>query len=184
MKHKNKENNGFVIFFTGLSGSGKSSLADLLADKLSKQTNKNIIRLDGDDVRKIFLKNLGFTKKDCDINIKFIGIVAKEIINQNTIVICSAIAPYRETREYIKKIIKKNGDFIEIYVSTPVAICSKRDPKGLYKDNKLGIIKNLTGVDHPYEQSLNPHFEIDNAAVDKNTAIESIILLLKKRKLI
>lgn len=183
MKRRNKKT-GFAVFFTGLSGAGKSSLADLLADKLSKQTNKNIVRLDGDDIRKIFLKNLGFTKKDRDINIKFIGIIAKEIINQNAIAVCSAIAPYRKTREYIKKIIKKNGDFIEIYVSTPIAICSKRDSKGLYKNNKLGIIKNLTGVDHPYEPPLNPHFKINNAAADRNTAIENVILLLKKRKLI
>ena len=174
--HPNKQTRGFTIFFTGLSGAGKSTVANALLVKLMELTDRSITLLDGDIVRKQLLSNnLGFSKEDRDINIKRIGFVASEITKHHGIAICAPIAPYEETRQMVRQMISANGGFIEVYISTPLTTCEQRDPKGLYKKVRAGEIKNFTGIDDPYEPPSNPELLLDTTHRSVSECVEKII---------
>jgi sulfate adenylyltransferase len=171
-----KKNQGFTVFFTGLSGSGKSTLAKaLLANLLeSSSNNRTISLLDGDIIRKNLSSELGFSKEDRDTNIGRIGFVAAEITKHKGIAICAAIAPYAAMRQAIRSSISQYGGFIEIYVSTTVEICKRRDIKGLYEKAELGLIQGFTGVNDPYEIPSNPELVINTDTLSIAEAVLKI----------
>jgi len=159
---------GFVIWFTGLSGAGKSTIAEKLAPVL-RQRGCKVEMLDGDVVRTHLSKGLGFSKEDRDTNIRRIGFVAHLLSRNGVAVICSAISPYREIRDENRAMI---GDFVEVFVKCPIDVLAERDVKGLYKKALAGEIKNFTGVSDPYEDPLNAEVvvETDKETVDGSAA--------------
>lgn len=174
-----KAQQGFTLFFTGLSGAGKSTIANALIQRLHECCpGRAITLLDGDIVRHHLSSELGFSKEHRDLNIRRIGYVASEITKHRGIAICAPIAPYAATREEVKKMIAAFGGFFEIYVSTSISICRKRDPKGLYKKADAGIIPHFTGVNDPYEVPLKPGIEIDTAIYSVEKAVEKILQAL------
>jgi len=169
-----KREQGFTLFFTGLSGAGKSTIANLLKVKLMENTGRPVTLLDGDLVRLNLSKGLGFSKEDRDTNIKRIGFVASEITKNHGIAICAPIAPYKDTRHYVRKLIELYGGFIEVYLSTSLETCENRDPKGLYQKARAGIIKDFTGIDDPYEAPDKPEIQIDTSKVNQLEAVNTI----------
>jgi adenylylsulfate kinase len=164
---------GFTIWFTGLSGAGKSTLAEIVEQRLGER-GRNVEVLDGDEVRTHLSKGLGFSKADRDINIKRIAFVSKLLTRNGVATISAAIAPYREAREWARQEI---GNFVEVYVKCPLAVCRQRDVKGLYKLVDEGKIKNFTGVDDPYEEPENPEVVVET---DKESIEESVQKIFAK----
>lgn len=183
-KHPPKHKAGLTIFFTGLSGSGKTTLANILNQKLREIDERVITMLDGDIVRKDLFINLGFTKKDRDINIKIIGYIAGQITKNRGIAICSAIAPYDCSRKYNRDLISQHGTYIEIHVATPLAICEQRDVKGLYAKARAGRISNFTGIDDPYEKPIDSEIIIDTQDKTPEQCIDQILNYLKEKEII
>ncbi len=179
-----KLNRGFTIFFTGLSGSGKSTIAKSLYSKLMEIGSRPVTLLDGDIVRTHLSSELGFSKEHRNLNIKRIGFVASEITKNRGAAICAPIAPYEESRNYVKEIIAQYGEYILVHVSTSLEVCEKRDTKGLYKKAKQGLIKGLTGVDDPYEAPKNPDIIIDTDGISVSDAVNNIMDYLNKTNLI
>ena len=152
---------GVTIFFTGLSGAGKSTVARTLHARFLEMRNRPVTLLDGDIVRQNLSSELGFSKEHRDLNVKRIGYVASEITKNRGIAICAPIAPYASTRRHIRQIIEQYGGFIEVHVGTPSDVCENRDRKGLYAKARAGLIKKFTGVSDPYEIPENPEVYID-----------------------
>ena len=171
---------GFAVFFTGLSGSGKSTIANALINMLLEIGDRSVTLLDGDIVRKRLSSELGFSKNHRDINIRRIGFVAMEIVKNGGIAICAPIAPYQKTRDDVREEIEAFGSFIEVYLSTPLETCEKRDRKGLYKLAREGKIKEFTGISDPYEIPVNPEL-ILNSENKKVEECASLIMLKLKR---
>jgi len=167
---------GAVLWFTGLSGSGKSAIADKVYQYLTNR-NINCQRLDGDILRKNLTKELDFSKEGREKNIAIAGFVAKMLAQNGIIVLASFISPYQKQR---KKLRKDIDNFIEIYVNAPIEICEKRDVKGLYKKAKNGEIKNFTGINHPYESPQNPEIELKTHKESIKQSFEKVIGYLKK----
>ena len=161
------EHNGFVLWFTGLSGSGKSELASRVATKLEKMEKKVEI-LDGDVVRQSLTKDLGFTEADRKTNLERVTFVAKLLSRNGVATLVSFISPYIASRDTARE---TTTNFIEVFVKCPVEVCIERDVKGLYKKAIAGEIKNFTGISHPYEDPLNPEIivETDNETPDEST---------------
>ena len=180
MSYPSKENQGLTLFFTGLSGSGKSTIANGLMVKLKEYEKRAITLLDGDIVRTHLSSELGFSKEHRDLNITRIGFVASEITKNGGIAICAPIAPYEESREMNRQLISDYGNYIEIYISTPLETCERRDTKGLYAMARQGKIKGFTGIDDPYEAPKNPSLEIDTTDITEEEAIQKVILFLEK----
>jgi len=151
----------FVIWFTGLSGSGKSTIANALEDMLHKNGIKTYL-LDGDNVRHGLNKNLGFTELDRAENIRRIGEVSKLFIDAGIIILAAFISPFKSDRQIVRSLVEYD-EFVEVYVNTPLKECEKRDPKGLYKKARDGVIKNFTGIDSIYEVPENAEIEIKNS---------------------
>ncbi|MDH3509523.1 MAG: bifunctional sulfate adenylyltransferase/adenylylsulfate kinase [Gammaproteobacteria bacterium] len=170
---------GVTIFFTGLSGSGKSTIANALLVKLLEIGDRPVTLLDGDHVRKNLSSELGFSKEHRDINIKRIGYVASEICKNGGIAICAPIAPYAATRQQVREINEKVGGFVEIHVSTALEVCEERDRKGLYAKARAGIIKEFTGISDPYEAPENPEIRIDTVGLSPDLAAHRILVKLE-----
>lgn len=166
------QHRGVTVWFTGLSGAGKTTISHALADKLIAQGCKLEI-LDGDIVRENLTKGLGFSKEDRNINVRRIGFVAHLLTRNGVIVFVSAISPYREIREEVKGLI---GDFVEVFVNAPLNVCEDRDVKGLYKKARSGEIPEFTGVSDPYEAPENPTVE---CRTDLETLEESMAKVMK-----
>ena len=145
---------GLCIWFTGLSGSGKSTTAAVLS-VLLLEAGRQVTELDGDVVRTHLSKGLGFTREDRDTNILRIGFVASEIVRHGGTVMCAAVSPYRETRDAVRAMMDED-QFIEVFVDTPLSVCEQRDVKGMYAKARRGEIKEFTGISDPYESPLNP----------------------------
>lgn len=137
--------------------------------------------IDGDELRKTCSRNLGFSKKDREINVRRAGAVAKEITKNGGIAICSLIAPFEASRRANREMISRYGGYVEVYVSTPVHICEARDKKGLYAKARMGLIQNFTGISHPYEEPRNPEVIVDTTYMTPEEAVEKIIEYLKNR---
>ena len=163
-----------TVFFTGLSGSGKSTLANGLLMKLLEYGTRPATLLDGDIVRRNLSSELGFSKRHRSLNVQRIGFVASEITKNNGIAICAPIAPYESDRIINRKLIEKFGGYIEVYVNTPLKVCEKRDPKGLYKLAKEGKIKEFTGISDPYEKPHNSEIIIDTSIKKPEELINKI----------
>ncbi|RGP38355.1 bifunctional sulfate adenylyltransferase/adenylylsulfate kinase [Pseudotabrizicola alkalilacus] len=175
---------GFTVFFTGLSGSGKSTIANALMVKLMEMGGRPVTLLDGDVVRKHLSSELGFSKEHRDINIKRIGYVASEITKNGGIAICAPIAPYTATRRAVREMIEAFGAFIEVHVATSIEECEKRDRKGLYKLAREGKIKEFTGISDPYEAPTKAELVVDTQDVDVDHCAHQVILKLESMGLI
>ena len=169
---------GFTVFFTGLSGSGKSTVANALLPKLLQIGGRPVTLLDGDIVRKNLSSELGFTKEHRDINILRIGYVASEITKNGGIAVCAPIAPYESTRAANRELIEPLGGYILVYVNTPVEECEKRDRKGLYAKARAGIIKEFTGISDPYDVPENAEIVIDTMELSPEEAVHKVLLYL------
>jgi sulfate adenylyltransferase len=178
--YPSKENQGLTLFFTGLSGSGKSTIANGLMVKLKEYGKRSVTILDGDIVRTHLSSELGFSKEHRDLNITRIGFVASEITKNGGIAICAPIAPYENSREENRKLISGCGNYVEIFISTPLSTCERRDTKGLYAMARQGKIKGFTGIDDPYEAPKNACIEIDTTDISEEEAIQQVMLYLEK----
>ncbi|MGB0634252.1 MAG: bifunctional sulfate adenylyltransferase/adenylylsulfate kinase [Paracoccaceae bacterium] len=179
-----KSSQGFTIFFTGLSGSGKSTIANVIMTKLMELGGRPVTLLDGDIVRKNLSSELGFSKEHRDINIRRIGYVASEITKNGGIAICAPIAPYSRTRKLVRDDIEKWGTFIEVHIATSLEECERRDRKGLYKLAREGKIKEFTGISDPYESPKEPELRIETENISVENCAQKIILKLKKLNLV
>ncbi len=171
---------GFTVFFTGLSGSGKSTIANILMAKLMEIGTRPVTLLDGDIVRKNLSSELGFSKEHRDLNILRIGFVASEITKNRGVALCAPIAPYRNIRRQNRELIGSYGGYIEVYVATPIDVCEQRDRKGLYAKARAGLVKNFTGIDDPYEAPEKAEIVIDTTRMSAEEAAEEIVLYLEK----
>ena len=179
-----KELKGFTIFFTGLSGSGKSTIANGVLVKLLEQGNRQATLLDGDIVRTHLSSELGFSKEHRNINVKRIGFVASEITKNGGIAICAPIAPFKLPREENRKIIEQHGEYIQIYISTSLEECARRDTKGLYAKAISGELKGFTGVNDPYEVPDGSELTIDTETMTPEESVQKVMIYLEKEGLI
>ncbi|MEM1346095.1 MAG: bifunctional sulfate adenylyltransferase/adenylylsulfate kinase [Pseudomonadota bacterium] len=170
---------GFTVFFTGLSGSGKSTIANALMVKLMEAGGRPVTLLDGDVVRKHLSQELGFSKEHRDLNIRRIGYVASEITKNGGIALCAPIAPYTATRKAVRQMIEQYGAFIEIHVATSLDECERRDRKGLYRLAREGKIKEFTGISDPYEAPEQPELRLDTETVDPDHCAHQVLLKLE-----
>ncbi len=171
---------GVTIFFTGLSGSGKSTIANVLMTKFLEVGGRPVTILDGDLVRKHLSSELGFSKEHRDINIRRIGYVASEITKNGGIAICAPIAPYDAVRKQVREMVEPHGGFILVHIATSVETCEQRDRKGLYAKARAGIIKEFTGVSDPYEAPTNAEVTINTAELSPEESAQEIILPLER----
>ncbi len=173
--HRPLAEQGFTVFFTGLSGSGKSTIANALMVKLLERGGRTVTLLDGDVVRKNLSKGLGFSKEDRDANIERIGYVASEITKAGGIAICAPIAPYEAVRAVNRRLISAQGGYILVYVDTPLEVCEQRDRKGLYAKARAGIIKEFTGISDPYEVPEDAEIVLPTTELSPDQAADTVI---------
>jgi sulfate adenylyltransferase len=169
---------GLVLFLTGLSGSGKSTIARDLADVLSERGDRRVSLLDGDLVRQLLSAGLSFSRADRDLNIARIGYVAAEIARHGGIAICAPIAPFAAARARVRQMVSEAGDFFLIHVATPVEVCEARDRKGLYAKARAGVITQFTGVSDPYEEPADAELVLDTSTMTRAEAVAAVLQLL------
>jgi sulfate adenylyltransferase len=169
---------GFVLFLTGLSGSGKSTIARDLRDLLAERADRRVSLLDGDLVRSLLSAGLSFSRADRDLNIARIGYVAAEIAKHGGIAICAPIAPFAAAREHVRQMVSEVGDFLLIHVATPVEVCEQRDRKGLYAKARAGLISQFTGVSDPYEEPTDAVLVLDTSVMSREQATGRIMQML------
>ncbi len=174
-----KGHGSLVIWFTGLSGSGKSTLANRVEKKLF-DLKYHTFSLDGDNIRRGLNKNLGFSREDRIENLRRIAEVARLFIESGNLVIASFISPLKKDRDLVRNIVG-TGNFVEVFVNTPLEVCEKRDVKGLYKKARAGEIKNFTGIDAPYENPMSPDIEVKTDEEGVEEAAERIVVFLKNK---
>jgi sulfate adenylyltransferase len=178
--HPPRAQQGFTVFFTGLSGSGKSTIANALLVKLLEMGGRPVTMLDGDLVRKHLSSELGFSKEHRDINIRRIGYVASEITKSGGIAICAPIAPYDATRKAVRSMVEPGGGFVLVHITTSLEVCEARDRKGLYAKARAGLIPEFTGISDPYEEPADAEMAIDTAQFSPDEAANQIILYLER----
>jgi adenylylsulfate kinase len=180
---EHRREGGFVLWFTGLSGSGKTTIAHIVGPALDER-GAIVEYLDGDTVRQRLSKGLGFSKEDRDLNIERIGWVASRLARHGAAVICAAISPYEETRRSAREFAEEWAPFVEVYVKASVDECARRDVKGLYEKAFAGEIKGFTGVDDPYEEPAAPELVIDTEQHDPEESARLVLAHLEERGLI
>lgn len=184
LREKANGHKGCILWYTGLSGSGKSTVANEVEKELLKLGAKSYL-LDGDNVRHGLNSDLGFTKEDREENIRRIGEVAKLFADSGTITGVAFISPYRADRKKAREIAEKAGlDFLEIYVKCPLSVCEERDPKGLYKKARSGEIKDFTGLDAPYEEPINCELTLVSSEAPPEELAKLVIELLKQKHIL
>lgn len=176
-----QQRRGVTVFLTGLSGSGKSTIASILSSKLLEIQDREITLLDGDVIRNHLTSELGFSKEHRDLNVQRVGYVASEITKHGGIAVCALIAPYASARDKVRELVEQYGTFVEVHVATPLGVCEERDVKGLYQKARQGIIKGFTGIDDPYEAPRNPELIIDTSEKTAVFHAESIIAYLEEK---
>jgi len=179
--HPSRGVQGFTVFFTGLSGSGKSTIANALRVKLLEIGGRGVTLLDGDLVRSNLSSELGFSKEHRDLNIRRIGFVAAEITRAGGVAICAPIAPYNVVRQEVREMVEPCGGFVLVYVSTPLEVCEARDRKGMYAKARAGIIKEFTGISDPYEPPTDADVVIDTSDMTPAEATREVLLHLEHR---
>jgi adenylylsulfate kinase len=179
---KNNGHKSVILWFTGLSGAGKSTIAHALEESLY-QLGANTYVLDGDNVRHGLCGDLGFSDTDRNENIRRIGELAKLFIDAGIIALTAFISPFQEDRQRARDLVPE-GDFIEIHVKCPLEVCETRDPKGLYKKARAGLIKGYTGISSPYEVPDNPEIVVDTSVRDVDQCVMEIIDYLAAKKII
>ena len=175
---KQKKQRPCILWFTGLSGSGKSTIANAVESLLFEQ-NKHTYLLDGDNIRQALNKDLAFSRQDRVENIRRIGEVARLFSDSGLIVITAFISPFKKDREMVREMARQ-GEFIEIFIDTPLDICEQRDPKGLYQKARAGEIKDFTGIDSPYEAPTNPEIRIVNHNISIAEGAQQVLDYLKE----
>ena len=175
---------GFTVFFTGLSGSGKSTIANALLVKLLEAGDRTVSLLDGDIVRKHLSSELGFSKEHRDLNVRRIGYVASEITKHGGIAICAPIAPYDAVRKEVRQMVEAHGRFVLVHVSTPLEICEQRDRKGLYAKARAGELPGFTGISDPYEPPDDAAVTIDTGRLSIDQASSSVLEYLRQAGLL
>lgn len=171
-----------VLWFTGLSGAGKSTLANAVDAELYKR-DRHTYLLDGDNVRHGLNKDLGFSDEDRIENIRRIGEASKLFVDSGLIVLSAFISPFRSDRRLVRELVQE-GQFIEVYVATPLSVCEERDPKGLYKKAREGNIKNFTGIDSPYEEPEKPEITVNTAELGIPEAVSQVMAYLESHSII
>jgi sulfate adenylyltransferase len=175
-----RRDRGVVVFFTGLSGSGKSTVARDLRDALSERGDRTVSLLDGDLVRRLLSAGLTFSRADRDLNIARIGYVATEVARHGGIAICAPIAPYAQVRNQVREMVSEAGDFLLVHVATPLSECEARDRKGLYAKARAGLIDSFTGISDPYEEPTNADLVIDTSHLTRVEAVDAVLALLTR----
>lgn len=181
-RRKQNGHQSFVLWFTGLSGSGKSTVANALAQKLFEIGIRNYV-LDGDNIRHGLNKDLGFSDSDRTENIRRIGEVSKLFVDSGQVVLTAFISPFIADRELVRSLLE-DGEFIEIYVKCPLEECEKRDPKGLYDKARKGLIPDFTGIHSPYEEPINPELVVNTSESSVDECVEQIIAYLYSKNAI
>ncbi|MBN1672910.1 MAG: bifunctional sulfate adenylyltransferase/adenylylsulfate kinase [Kiritimatiellae bacterium] len=179
--HPPRHRQGFTVFFTGLSGAGKSTIAKVLLVKLLESGGRPVTLLDGDIVRKNLSSELGFSKEHRDLNIRRIGFVANEITKNGGIAICAPIAPYKSVRDEVRSLIERHGGFTLVHVSTPLEVCEQRDRKGLYAKARAGLLKEFTGISDPYEEPSDAEVVLDTSDLSPEEACQELLLYLEQQ---
>lgn len=174
-KHRPRLQQGFTVFFTGLPGSGKSTIANVLFSRLLKMGGRPVIVLDGDVIRRHLSEDLGFSKEHRDTNIRRIGFVASMITQSGAIALCAQIAPYHSARRQVRQMIEATGGFILVHIATPLEVCEERDPKGLYLKARAGLVEHFTGVSDPYEPPSDAEIVIDTTGLAPDEAAHTIV---------
>ena len=180
-RHPPRWKKGFTVFFTGLSGSGKSTVANVLRTKLLQAGGRSVTLLDGDIVRKNLSSELGFTKEHRDLNVQRIGFVASEITKGGGIALCAPIAPYAWVRKQNRDLITQYGGYVLVYVATPLEVCEARDRKGMYAKARAGIVKEFTGISDPYEEPGDADVVLDTTDITPEEAAQKVYLYLEKK---
>lgn len=170
-----KHDQGFTVFLTGLPSSGKSTLANALMLKLREKTKRKMTLLDGDIIRNHLSKGLGFSQEDRETNITRVGFVATEVVRHGGIAICALVSPFVKPRNLVRGMVQEVGGFIEVHVATSLEVCEDRDRKGLYKQARLGVVKQFTGISDPYEEPVSPEIVIDTASMNPEEAVDFLI---------
>lgn len=180
-EHRERQNGhrACLLWFTGLSGSGKSTIAGRVEERLHGMGKRTYL-LDGDNVRRGMNRDLGFTDDDRIENIRRIGEMSRLFVDAGILTLSAFISPFRSERQSVRELMPA-GDFIEVFVDAPLATCEKRDPKGLYQRARDGMIKNFTGIDSPYEAPEQPEIHIVNDGIDPEDAVEQVISHLAER---
>ncbi len=179
--HPPRDRMGFTVFFTGLSGAGKSTVANVLLVKFLETGGRPVTLLDGDIVRKNLSRELGLSKEHRDINIRRIGFVASEITKNGGIAICAPIAPYESVRREVRGMIQPVGGFVLVHVATPLDVCEARDRKGMYAKARAGIIKEFTGISDPYESPADADVVLDTSDATPEEAAQEVVLYLERQ---
>lgn len=172
---------GFTVFLTGLSGSGKSTIAKVLMVRFMEMRGRPVTLLDGDIVRKNLSSELTFSKEHRNLNVTRIGYVASEITKNGGIALCAPIAPYEESRQENRRLISRYGGYIEVHVATPLEVCEQRDRKGLYAKARAGLVKGVTGISDPYVPPSHPEIVIDTSKLTPAEAVQEILLYLEEQ---
>ncbi|MBI1956235.1 MAG: adenylyl-sulfate kinase, partial [Acidobacteria bacterium] len=178
--HPPRQQQGFTVFFTGLRGAGKSTIANALLVKFLEMGGRPVTLLDGNIARKHLSSELGFSKEHRDIHIRRIGFVASEITKNGGIAICAPIAPYDSVRQEVRAAVEPCGGFLLVYLSTSLEVCEQRDRKGMYAKARAGILPHFTGISDPYEAPADAELVIDTADVTPEEAAQAIILHLER----
>jgi sulfate adenylyltransferase len=169
-----------TVFLTGLSGSGKSTIASALRARLLERGGRQVTLLDGDLVRQNLSSELGFSREHRDLNIRRIGFVAAEVTRHGGTAICAPIAPYDAARKDARRQIASHGGFVLVHVSTPIEVCEARDRKGLYAKARAGLVKEFTGVSDPYEAPADAEITIDTSVLDRDAAVGVLVSYLER----
>ncbi|MEU6641770.1 adenylyl-sulfate kinase [Saccharomonospora sp. NPDC046836] len=174
---------GVTVWLTGLSGAGKSTLARTVASMVGDETEVEV--LDGDEIRRTISSDLGYSRRDRDVQGRRVGFIAELLASHRVLTLVPVIAPYAETRQAVRQQHEQRGSaFVEVYVSTPLRECARRDPKGLYARAAVGEVTGLTGVDDVYEQPAHPDLSLDTSEVDAETGARQVVDLLVERGLL
>lgn len=180
----NRDQDGFAILVTGLPAAGKTTLGTALAAELSGRFGRAVTLLDGDEVRKLLSSELGYSREHRRLNVLRHGYIAAEIAKHGGIAICSLIAPYESDRAEMRRRVSRWGGFVEIYLSTPLAECVRRDPKGLYARARAGELRHMTGIDDPYEPPPRPELELNGAELSVAETVAAVTGYLLKAGLL
>lgn len=175
---------GAALLITGLPAAGKTTLGMALVEHLGKRFGRSVSLLDGDEVRKLLSSDLGFSREHRQLNVLRHGYVASEVVRHGGIAICTLIAPYAGDRAAMRQQVTRYGSFVEIYLSTPLAECERRDPKGLYAKARAGQLHHMTGIDDPYEPPAKPELKLDGAQLGVEQLVERVTNYLGKKALL
>jgi sulfate adenylyltransferase len=175
---------GAALLITGLPAAGKTTLGMALAEHFDRRFGRTVSLLDGDEVRKLLSSDLGFSREHRRLNVQRHGYVAAEVARHGGIAICTLIAPYAADRAEMRQQVTRYGSFVEIYLSTPLTECERRDPKGLYRKARTGELQHMTGIDDPYEPPTKPELKLDGAQLGVEQLVERVTNYLVKRKLL